>query len=1008
MIRSVTLIALLSTALSLPAIAANRRIDQADSFRIGSSGVECSAQSRSSDASLKSMFDRAYSVVCRDAAAEVGKLYMVKASGGAGPVGLAALTCEASAVASLPDVSGATRTMCEASESGLRYVQYRISKGARSYLAEGLAGYDSAIVLGFRAIVLDRQVPGAVEVVVTEAGDPTAFARVQAGNLDPDQALSEGYARNNTGNFPEAAEFFDTLLGRAQSGLSGFARAAEYSANQALQLSNLGKFAEADALFASATKGVDPSDPVLTRLLRNYQMIHALNQQDGKAALLALRERLGTQSSGGAAERLNEGYLDRPIVQRLNSEEKRILALGGGGGRLSVTERTQLLDAQARHLQGAAFRLLGQNDEAKKSQTDSVSRVMQVRSGKVASAIWLRGGALSELATLSEIAGDPAKARTQLSEAVELYQKNYPGSAALTGVQARLAALLARTGSTAEARTLFRQTVESSAGSAGASANVRGYLPAYFDLLTAADGGAAEDFFAASQMLVRPGIAQTQAVFARELSGGSDDAARMFRQSLNQSRDIVRLDGDIARMAAVEEQSAEMTDALSTARARRTALGASQTALLSTLAQFPKFRAVADGQTGLSALQAALKPGEGYYKLVLTAQKAYAFFATAAGARVFVLPITPETLSNKVAALRDTIAKSENGEVVIEPFNVVMARALYLDLFAPIAADVAGLSHFIFEPDGPMLQLPVNLLVADQAGVDAYIARGKSADADPYDFRGVAWLGRKQIVTTAVSPKAFIDVRSIAPSRASKAYLGLGENTEITTANIPVRPADDCAWPLGVWGRPISSDELRFASGVLGVGRSDVVTKDGFTDVSLSARSDLNNFRILHFATHGLVTSPSPACPARPALVTSFAPANSDGLLSFREIFDLRLDADLVVLSACDTAGAATAEATRDAGISTGGNFALDGLVRAFVAAGARSVIATHWPVPDEFDATKTLITGLFSARKGEAIGNALQRAQIGMMDRADTSHPYYWSAFAVIGDASKAVIEPE
>jgi hypothetical protein len=320
---------------------------------------------------------------------------------------------------------------------------------------------------------------------------------------------------------------------------------------------------------------------------------------------------------------------------------------------------------------------------------------------------------------------------------------------------------------------------------------------------------------------------------------------------------------------------------------------------------------------------------------------------------------------------------------------------------------MSGLTHLIFEPDGAMLQLPVNLLVTEQAGVDAYLARTKDADADAFDFRGVAWLGRRQIVSTAVSPRAFVDVRSITPSRAGKSYLGLGENTLVTTANAPARSDGDCAWPLGVWGRPISAEELRYAAGVFGVSNADVVTKDGFTDSAIAARDDLNNYRILHFATHGLVTAPRPECAARPALVTSFAPGTSDGLLSFREIFDLRLDADLVVLSACDTAGAATAEATRDAGISTGGNFALDGLVRAFVAAGARSVIASHWPVPDEFEATKTLITGLFAARKDEAMGGALQRAQVGMMDRAETSHPYYWSAFAIVGDAAKAAIAP-
>jgi CHAT domain-containing protein len=157
----------------------------------------------------------------------------------------------------------------------------------------------------------------------------------------------------------------------------------------------------------------------------------------------------------------------------------------------------------------------------------------------------------------------------------------------------------------------------------------------------------------------------------------------------------------------------------------------------------------------------------------------------------------------------------------------------------------------------------------------------------------------------------------------------------------------------------------------------------------------------LHFATHGLVTAPQPECPPRPALLTSFdVGEGSDGLLSFAEIFGLRIDADLVILSACDTAGSATIGATREAGVTSGGEFALDGLVRAFVGAGGRTVLASHWPVPDDFDATGRLIGGLF-AEDGRATGEALRQSQVGLMDSAETSHPFYWSAFAVVGDGA-------
>src|SRR3546814_16966990 len=97
----------------------------------------------------------------------------------------------------------------------------------------------------------------------------------------------------------------------------------------------------------------------------------------------------------------------------------------------------------------------------------------------------------------------------------------------------------------------------------------------------------------------------------------------------------------------------------------------------------------------------------------------------------------------------------------------------------------------------------------------------------------------------------------------------------------------------------------------------------------------------MHFAPHGLVTAPRPDCPARPALMTSFGEGESDGLLTFREIYDLRIDADLVILSACDTAGKATVATTREAGVTTGGHYDMDGLVRALVGAVGRPVPAS-------------------------------------------------------------------
>jgi hypothetical protein len=311
-----------------------------------------------------------------------------------------------------------------------------------------------------------------------------------------------------------------------------------------------------------------------------------------------------------------------------------------------------------------------------------------------------------------------------------------------------------------------------------------------------------------------------------------------------------------------------------------------------------------------------------------------------------------------------------------------------------------------------MLRLPANLLVTDQASVDTYAKRSAAGgDAAEFDFRGMSWFGRDRDISTAVSPRSFAQLRSAPPSAARKEYLGFGENTPPTAAAAAMVPATadrDCILPMSSWAHPISAQELQVASHILAAydpSGVQIVTKDNFTDTALEARGDLSDYRIIHFATHGVVTSRAAKCAAQPALLTSFGGGGSDGLLTFREIFDLHLDADLVILSACDTAGKASAAATQQAGLATGGDVALDGLVRAFVGAGARLVIASHWPVSDEFSATQRLITGLFSAPPGTPTVTALRLSQRQLMDDPNTSHPFYWSAFAAVGDGEMPVI---
>lgn len=1050
--RTLSLMLLASATAAPPAMAADS-LSLTDSFRIGTAGVLCTAQSQAADPALRGLFDRGYRIICRDAAAPVGALYALRSAAPALPAGCAVPV--AATIAGLPGVKVSRCTV-----DGLGHVRYQMMRGRTLFVADGFAGYASALELGLKSLLADAPVAGTVEVAATEAGDPVAFARLQAGNLQPNEALAEAYTRNNSASFAESAEFFDLLVERSRQGAPGFTRSAEYLTNQGLQQSNLLQFADADRLFARAAQVLDVSDPVASRLLRNHRAQHMLNQRRNSEALEILARPVSGNVGTTDASRLAGGFIDTPLSQRLNTDDAAMRALGAGSAALTPEERVAILDGQAQYLSASARAGLGELAPAETTLADAQAKLAQLRGGRVLSILWLRAAVANELAIVGERLGKPTNARAALEQAVALTEAQFPQSAALLAAQAQLAGLLARQGDAAASATLFRAIIKAAPETPGAGQVLRPLLGAWFaQLAEQGDTGAAADLFDASQILVRPGVAQTQAVLARELSGGSDEASALFRSSITLSRDIVRTEGDVARLAQIEAPTVIEQEQIAALRAKLALLGRDQTAVLARLAEFPRYRSISNSTVTLASLQQALKGDEAYYKLILLGEEAYGITIAKGGAAVVKIGATAAELGQMVKAIRDSVVLFENGRPTTYPFDVPAARRLYGLLTGPgdgaAARLVLASGHLVVEPDGALLQLPFNLLVTNDDKLAEYKARQDDPNADPFDARGIAWLGRDRMISTATSARSFMDVRNIAGSRAANAYLGLGENavpagalppslppaplpappaprgkgsklaqtsnvrgagadsgggfglaapaTPIPANSLPVR--SDCDWPLVEWSRPISSAELKLAADLLKAGGSKVTTGAEFTDTALMERRDLKDYRVIHFATHGLVTAPRPECPARPALLTSFGGPLTDGLLSFRDIFDLSLDADTIILSACDTAGAATASATREAGIATGGNFALDGLVRAFVGAGARAVIASHWPVPDSFDATKTLITGLFADAGEVSVGEALRRSQVKMMDIAETSHPYYWSGFAIIGDAAKPLI---
>ncbi|MBC2664073.1 CHAT domain-containing protein [Novosphingobium flavum] len=987
----------------------------ADSFRIGNRGQVCEAQGISAAAGRRSVYDRRWALLCREVARPVGMAAFVRDGSRPAPgTGLGEeLDCTGPAA---PGPLGAQAQSCRGRTSGLAYRSYVRTASRGTWVVEGLEAYDSALQLALASLAEDRLVPGEVTAASLGSGGGNAFFQAKAGLADADSLIGQGYRRNAAGAYAESAQLFSAVAGEVGAGTAdSAARRHERIINQALQLSNLGQFDQAAKLFgeAHAMPGIDP---VQARLARNFEAIDALNRRD-LAAVPEILARPMPSSAAGITAGDGAVTIDAATAQGLGTGTAADMAtIMGVTVKLTPAERAEIADAQADAIAGTAQRMAGRSAEARSLLTKAEARAAAVRDGRVISVTRLRAQILSEIGESNEAAGDLGAAERLYREAEALVATQYPDSASVGTARARLAGFLIRHGRTDEARGLYRGLVSSTIGSRDALVGVSNLIRPWFDHLVS--GGATSpqdlsDLLLASQLVERPGAAETLSQLARELEGGSDEASALFRRSLATSRDLERNRVQQARLSGLNLDRTALAGEQAALAAEQARLEAAQVQLASALSAFPRYRAVARGYVTLDELHKTLRPGEAYLKLVTLGERTYAVLVTPTGGRGWRIGKSSAELADLVSTLRDSISVTVNGVRSTYPFDLAADAALSDALLGPVRGDLAGTSHLVFEPDGAMLQLPLNLLLADSAGVDAYNQR-VAAGGDEFDMRGIGWLGRKTAVSTALSAASFRDARAAPPSHAGKLYLGLGQNQPLgAVSQVPtVRGAAQatgfetgCDWPVATWNQPVSAAELTEAAGLFGSGRSALLTGAAFTDSAVEQRSDLSDYRVVHFATHGLVTAPRAGCPARPALLTSFGGGDSDGLLRFDEIFALKLDADLVILSACDTAGGASLEATREAGVSSGGGQALDGLVRAFIAAGGRQVIASHWPAPDDFRATERLIGGFFAgqgAGAGESVAGALQRSQVALMDDADTSHPFYWAGFAIIGDGER------
>lgn len=409
--------------------------------------------------------------------------------------------------------------------------------------------------------------------------------------------------------------------------------------------------------------------------------------------------------------------------------------------------------------------------------------------------------------------------------------------------------------------------------------------------------------------------------------------------------------------------------------------------------QFPGyFRLASPEPVELGALQKRLAPNEALVEFEFGRDHAAAIVVTARGFVARPIQSDRNRINADVHAIRRTLDIRQGR---IREFDVTDSYKLYRTLFGPVESELAGIDSLIVVPGQALASLPLALLVTQPGG-----AR---------DYAHAAWLVRRVADSVVPSVRAFATLRDkVAVTHAARPFLGIGNPDFAGSAKghgagleaLAAHCAGDGPVPpqllRALAPLPDTAGELRLVAQTLGAGQGDLLTGRGATEAAFR-REPLDQFRVLYFATHGLLPGEL-NCQAQPALALSppATPATTraeDGLLDAGEIAGLRLNADLVVLSACNTA---------EGGAKFGGE-ALSGVAQAFFFAGARTLVASHWQVPSA--ATASLMVGMFQ-RLGASGGTAqaLRQSQLALISRPGTANPFYWAAFTVLGDGDRGM----
>jgi CHAT domain-containing protein len=453
--------------------------------------------------------------------------------------------------------------------------------------------------------------------------------------------------------------------------------------------------------------------------------------------------------------------------------------------------------------------------------------------------------------------------------------------------------------------------------------------------------------------------------------------------------------------------------------------------------RYPEYADLIDPKpSGIEDVRKALAPGEALVAIYLGESRSYVWTIARDAKPAFrVVPAGRAAVERDVQALRKATDFGDGDLAQLRPFDLARANQLYHTLLEVDAALWQDAKVLNVIPHGALGELPFALLVTAPATVQP--AAGPQAG-----YADVPWLAHRVAIAQLPSANAFAALRRMPAGRVEReAFIGFGDPvfaatsgtgrqrsivrnlvltkiTDKTEERLKAATRDGPADPVAsareaqallqafsqLGALPDTSDELREIAVAL---KSDpahnVFVQQQATERNVK-QAKLFDRRVIAFATHGIAAGEllgldQPALAlSNPALTDD---ADNDGFLTMEEVLGLKLDADWVVLSACNTA---SADGNRSEAVS--------GLGRAFFYAGARSLLVSNWAV--ETTSARKITTELFRRQAGNPRMprvEALRQSMLALMqqhaidpatnrERFSYSHPVFWAPFSLVGDS--------